>query len=181
VFARTKRLTLRPGWAEDAAELARTIDHQEVARMLARVPWPYDNSDAEAFLSLPTRLTEPRLLILEHVGNTAHIVGGIGLHREGDAHELGYWLTPGAWGRGIATEAGRAVIDMARETLGLRQLHARHFLDNPASGKVLRTLGFRATGEVKRMRSRAREGASPCATYTLDLVQEDRSVSRMAA
>ena len=181
MFARTMRLTLRPGWAEDAAELARAIDHQEVARMLSRVPWPYDLSDAEAFLSLPTSLTEPRLLILEHVGTAAQIVGGIGLHRTGNAHELGYWLTPGAWGRGIAIEAGRAVIDMARETLGLRQLHARHFLDNPASGTVLRNLGFRAMGGVNRMHSRAREGASPCATYTLDLVPEDRSVPRMAA
>ena len=52
-------------------------------------------------------------------------------------HELGYWLTPDAWGRGYATEAGEAVLAMARHALGLQRLDARHFVDNPASGRVL--------------------------------------------
>ena len=41
MFARTKRLTLRPGWPEDAPDIARAIGHEEVVRMLAKVPWPY--------------------------------------------------------------------------------------------------------------------------------------------
>src|SRR3546814_18039311 len=60
------------------------------------------------------------------------------LFRSGDdgAHELGYWLTPAVWGRGYATEAGHAVIAMARHALGYRRLHAWHFVDNPASARV---------------------------------------------
>ena len=50
MFARTKRLTLRPGWPEDAALLSEAIAHEAVATRLARVPWPYTLDDAAAFL-----------------------------------------------------------------------------------------------------------------------------------
>jgi RimJ/RimL family protein N-acetyltransferase len=53
MFARTNRLTLRPAWPEDAAELAAAIDHEAVTRMLSRVPYPYTLSDAEAFCAVP--------------------------------------------------------------------------------------------------------------------------------
>ena len=48
MFARTERLTLRPPWPEDAPALLAAIGHAEVARMLARVPWPYGAEDAAA-------------------------------------------------------------------------------------------------------------------------------------
>ena len=38
MFARTKRLTLRPGWPEDAAAIAQAIGHEEVVTKLSRVP-----------------------------------------------------------------------------------------------------------------------------------------------
>src|SRR3546814_5651513 len=82
-------------------------------------------------------------------GANAEIVGGIDFHRGDDgAHELGYWLTPAVWGRGYATEAGHAVIAMARHALGYRRLPAWHFVDNPASARVLAKLGFRPTGRT---------------------------------
>ena len=51
MFARTKRLTLRPAWPEDAPAIVRAIGHEEVVRMLSKVPWPYRLADAEAFLT----------------------------------------------------------------------------------------------------------------------------------
>lgn len=105
MFALTPRLTLRPGWPEDAPALAHAIGHRPVVNRLARAPWPYGLGDAEAFLSLPRGAAEPRFVIIERSGEH-RLIGGIGLHRadNGD-HELGYWLTPDAWGRGYATEA----------------------------------------------------------------------------
>lgn len=181
MFAITKRLTLRPGWPEDAEALAAAIGHESVIRNLARVPWPYAISDAEAFLALPRSGHEPRLQIFERAGNVARLVGGIGIDVGGaNGHELGYWLTPGAWGRGYATEAGRVVVAMARDALRLDRLHAMHFVDNPASGHVLRKLGFRATGRVEPRPSRGRGVAAPCALYELDL-DEDRTALPLAA
>ncbi len=58
---------------------------------------------------------------------------------------MGYWVARADWNRGFATEAGEALIDIAR-TLRLGGIEAAHFVDNPASGRVLEKLGFRDTG-----------------------------------
>jgi hypothetical protein len=70
-------------------------------------------------------------------------------------------------GQGYATEAGRAVLSLAR-TLGHKVLMARHFLDNPASGRVLRKLGFAPTASGERF-SLGRGVAAPSLAYALDL------------
>ncbi|WP_293877909.1 MULTISPECIES: GNAT family N-acetyltransferase [unclassified Sphingomonas] len=171
MFARTNRLTLRPAWPEDAPALAQAIGHEAVTRMLMRVPFPYGVADAEAFAARPRAAHEPRFLILSHQAVEPALVGGIALTDHGGASgvELSYWLTPSAWGRGYATEAGRAVVDMARHALPLRRLSAWHFADNPASGAVLHKLGFRATGQTVMRESLARREAAPAVSYDLDL------------
>lgn len=184
MFARTKRLTLRPGWPEDARALSEAIGHEAVVRKLARVPWPYALGDAESFLAQPRGSTEPSFLIFVHEGAGVRLVGGIGIHADpSGTHLLGYWLTPDAWGRGYATEAGRAVIDMARHALGYKRLHAWHFVDNPASGRVLAKLGFRPTGRIEPRPSLARGGTAPGVSYALALDEDDDAGDpvRMAA
>src|ERR1044072_7323231 len=149
MFVRTERLTLRPGWIEDAPEVARAIGYRSVCDKLAQVPWPYTLADAEAFLAAQQGAPNPALFIHEHVGGIVHLVGAIGIHEDGEGnHELGYWLTPNAWARGYATEAARGLIRMARESLRLKRLVSGHFIDTPASGRVLRKLGFRPTGRI---------------------------------
>ena len=69
---------------------------------------------------------------------------GLRPYREG-LLELGFHLRPEYWGRGLAEEAARAVIDYAFETLGLRSLFAGHHPDNAASQHVLMKLGFHFT------------------------------------
>ena len=170
MFALTPRLTLRPGWPEDAPELAHAIGHEMVVRDLARAPWPYGVADAEAMLSGTRAPDEPRFLIFDRTGPEQRLVGGIGIdpaNREGP--DLGYWIAPHAWGRGYATEAGRAVVAIARHSLRFRRLSAGHFVDNPASGRVLRKLGFRPTGRVVPRHSRGRGHAAPCALFELEL------------
>jgi RimJ/RimL family protein N-acetyltransferase len=176
MFARTTRLTLRPLWPEDAPALAAAIGHEAVIRNLARVPLPYTVADAEAFAGTPRSGEEPVFAILSHetADGTPRLVGGIGLHDAEDGVQLGYWLTPNAWGRGYATEAGRAVIGMARHALPLAEVRAWHFADNPASGRVLAKLGFRATGETRPRASVGRSALVPSVAYALDL--EDAAV-----
>lgn len=178
MFARTKRLTLRPSWPEEAETLTETIAHEQVAMKLARLPWPYTVGDAEAFLAVPRGPTDARFFILAHEGASARMVGGIGLNmlQRGSA-ELGYWLTPSAWGRGYATEAGRAVIEMARHALPLQRIEASHHLDNAASRRVLEKLGFR---EVSRapLYSLARGHDVESAVLALDL-DADADAARM--
>jgi RimJ/RimL family protein N-acetyltransferase len=168
MFARTKRLTLRPGWPEDAATLAAAIAHPEVASRLARVPWPYHLADAETFLSLPRGPHDAQFLVFDHEQDAPRLVGGIGLVGDGAARELGYWLTPAVWGRGYATEAAEAVVDMARHALPVRRLTAFHHAANAASGRVLTKLGFREVARTLR-HSLAQGGEVDSVMMTLDL------------
>ena len=182
MFARTKRLTLRPGWPEDAAAIAEAIGHEAVVGMLAQVPWPYTPDHARAFVERPRGPADVALLILAHEGGRPRLVGGIGIHPAGDgARELGYWLTPSAWGRGYATEAGQAVVAIARHALGLKRLVSGHFADNPASGRVLAKLGFRPAGRAMRY-SAGRGAEVPCNLFELDLAEaEELPTAALAA
>ncbi|HET9336851.1 MAG TPA: GNAT family N-acetyltransferase, partial [Sphingomicrobium sp.] len=83
------------------------------------------------------------------------------------------------WGKGFATEAGRALIDIAK-ALKLPRLEASHFLDNPASGRVLEKLGFKPTGLSAERYSCARGGEAMARLYRLSLMARG-GVEAMAA
>ena len=156
MFARTPRLLLRPGFPEDAPALAGAIADETIARNLANIPWPYSMRDAEAYLASPRNPGLPSCLIFERGDGPPQLAGACGLgRRPSGAVELGYWLARPFWGRGIATEACSALIEIAR-TLELPRLEGSHFLDNPASGRVLEKLGFEPTGIVAPRLSCAR-------------------------
>ncbi len=193
MFARTPRLTLRPGWPEDAAALTKAIAHEAVAFNLARLPWPYGVDHAADWLTKPQRRGDLSLLIMAHDDDSPHLlpprlIGAIGIHpdagRDGQrgGHELGYWLTPDAWGRGYASEAGRAMLGIARHAMGLKRLTSGHFMDNPASGRVLAKLGFRTTG-VEMRHCLAMGIDKPCATLEMSLEEQGSrdDPERMAA
>ena len=73
----------------------------------------------------------------------------------------------GALGAGVSPrEAARAAISFAFERLGLGRLRSGHAFDNPASGLVLRKLGFEPTGET-RVWSRPRGQEIAQLTYAL--------------
>ena len=63
--------------------------------------------------------------------------------------DLGYALLPFARGRGVATEAARAVLEHARDHLGFDRLLAITAMDNPASVRVLEKIGFQAAGTTR--------------------------------
>ena len=169
MFARTERLLLRPGFAEDAALLAEALKDEGVARNLSTLPWPTAPDQAAEFLTAPQHPLLPRLLMVKRTSGTPRVIGGIGIDRhvadDGTAEfSFGYWIARRYWGLGFATEAGRAVLRMAR-TNGLPRLTASHFIDNPASGAVLRKLGFRPTGRIILRHNPARGTAARAALF----------------
>lgn len=173
MFARTDRLLLRPGWAEDAPALAEAISDERIVRHLATAPWPYRLRDAEAFLAQPRDPVLPSLLLFERTAGAPRLVGSCGLgRRPSGAVEMGYWIARPHWGRGYATEAGRALIGIAR-ALGIRQLEGSHFLDNPASGRVLEKLGFEPVGITAPRMSCARGAEAQARLMRLVLASEE--------
>jgi RimJ/RimL family protein N-acetyltransferase len=172
MFLRTQRLFLRPAWLEDAPELARAIGHEPVVRMLSRAPWPYHEEHARDWIGVAHDPYLPNLLITLP-GEGGRIAGCVGLHENADAApgqvEVGYWVEPGSWGRGYATEALSGVLSLAR-LAGHKRIFSRHASDNPASGRVLRKAGFRPTGRARPFRSLGRDTARLVAPeYAVDL------------
>lgn len=141
----TERLVLRPLKREDAGPISLFCSDFNVARMLARIPHPYPPGAAEAFVerALSGRVPETVYAIESVHGAPTGFVGVTGLRRvEGEPDpRLGYWLGRPAWGRGMATEAVRAVIDEGFAQ-GLERLASDVFLDNAASRRVLEKTGF---------------------------------------
>ena len=79
--------------------------------------------------------------------------GSIGPHEHQDgAWEFGYNLRRDAWNQGYATEATKAMIELAIKEYGVRTFVAGHAADNPASGRVMEKCGlhFDHDGEYSR-------------------------------
>jgi ribosomal-protein-serine acetyltransferase len=74
----------------------------------------------------------------------AEVVGGCGLHERigPGGQEIGYWVRLGYTGRGYATAAARALVDMAFALPLVTHLEIHHDVANPASGRVPEKLGF---------------------------------------
>jgi RimJ/RimL family protein N-acetyltransferase len=155
----TERLCLRRLNVEDGARIAQFSSDFEVARMTSRVPHPHPVVAAEGFV-LITRARETlgrdHVFAIELKGEG--LIGLIGAHQgEGARHEIGFWLGRPFWGQGLASEALCAFVRKAR---GLGALEAGHFVDNPASGRVLAKAGFVYTGATALAYSLARGAAA---------------------
>jgi len=141
------------GWREgDRDTLVRFANNRRVWRNLKdRFPHPYTAADAEAWLAL-SRTSPGRTGWAIEVDELA--VGGIGLEPLADIHiqvaHIGYWLGEPYWGRGIATDAVRAVSDYALGQLGFLRLEAPVFAWNPASMRVLEKCGFEREGVMRK-------------------------------
>ena len=155
MFAVPPRLLLRPGWPEDAEALFAAINDQAIVRNLVKAPWPYRLEDARQFLSLPSDPASPRWLIFSRTDGAPQLAGCIGLDalENGDV-EIGYWIS-----------------------LGHRRLVASHFVDNPASGTVLRKLGFTPTGQTIGLFSRGRNREVQAVEFSCLL--EDKQTSEV--
>ena len=177
MFHRSERLFLRPVWEDDAPAIYRGIAEEAIVRNLARAPWPYAMEDAISFVKSQRDPRQPNFAIT--LPDNGEYIGQVGFGPDEDGFlQVGYWIARKHWGRGYATEATRAALDVGR-MIGLGRVVAAHFTDNPASGKVLRNAGFRPTGEILPLYSRARGARHPAARYVIDLDDDEASPQGM--
>ncbi|MEM8987307.1 MAG: GNAT family N-acetyltransferase [Pseudomonadota bacterium] len=158
---RTPRLTLRPLARADATRLAEICSDYELARMTSRVPHPYDRDSAEAFLEYLETADDENVFAI--TAPNGELIGNAGLTRTGlKTYELGYLVASDRRGCGVASEAARALALYALDAFGARRVTSGHYVDNPASGRVLWKTGFRPTGEIVRQWSEGRKGHVLC-------------------
>jgi RimJ/RimL family protein N-acetyltransferase len=131
----SERLVLRPQTEADIPAIVAGLNDFEVVRHLTRVPYPYSEDDARAWLG---KLQPPRPgaahFAIEFEGK---MVGVIGLE-----NELGYWLDRRFHGRGLMTEACVALLDWHFATYPGDLVPSGAHAENTASLNVQRKLGF---------------------------------------
>ena len=77
------------------------------------------------------------------------LIGMIEVRVVGHRAEIGYALAQAAWGQGYATEAARAVVELALTLPGVRRVWAFHDVENVASGRVLEKAGMEREGLLR--------------------------------
>ena len=138
----TPRLRLRPWSDADASAL---FDLARDPRIGTLCGWkPFECID-DAHEALSTVLAAPDSYAVT-LASTGEIVGSIALRIDRDSPEarvadIGYWIGAPYWGKGYATEAGKAIIDRARE-LSVKTMVLKYFDGNDASRRVSEKLGF---------------------------------------
>ena len=145
---KTKRLILRPIGNRDAQNISTLAGDIEIARMTGAIPYPYPVISAEFFI-MTNRENRRRGLCYNYavtLRDNDQLMGVVGVFRRGEnaAFELGYWLGKPYWNHGYTTEASAAILREAQNHLGVSHIAAGVFVDNPASMKVLKKLGFKS-------------------------------------
>ena len=138
-----------PGWSMrrwregDEAALQRAADDERIARWMSDTwPSPYTLSDAQWWV---------REGAATHGSNWAlclHDVaqGGLGAHpQRGFLRcnvEVGWWLSPAHWGRGVVPLAGQELLRLALADLEVTRVFAPVHAHNEPSMRVARKLGM---------------------------------------
>ena len=148
----TDRILLRPWCESDAEALFKYASDPNVG---PRAGWPPHKSVEESMEIIRTIFGNDTTWAIA-LKATGEAIGAIGYGpscdcrlpaRDGEPL-AGYWVAKPYWNRGICTEALALMIKHIRETTDIPSLISGHFIDNPASGRVMEKCGFVPTGET---------------------------------
>ena len=142
----TPRLILRAPMRGDVPAIVKLADNRNIAEKLSRLPSPYTRADAIAFVEIYAQRPDERpFAITTHAGEFLGVVGFS--YAMGQHPELGYWLGEPHWGKGIMTEAVKALLETAFATGLYPVVRARALRTNAQSINVLEKAGFRNVGK----------------------------------
>jgi RimJ/RimL family protein N-acetyltransferase len=163
----TPRCVLRPPRRSDVPALVPLVGDWRVARP-TRIPHPYLTRDGYNFVrdADQKRRKGTGLALVILAKEDGRLIGGTGINRidwGNQYFELGYWIAPSEWGKGIATEAAYAVCREGFRTLRMHRIEAHVYAFNPRSARVLRKIGFRKEG---RLREGHRDGRTWVDVYS---------------
>ena len=149
------RILLRPWHESDADALFKWASDPEVG---PRAGWPPHKSVEESREIINTIFNNDSTwaIVLKERGEDSAPIGAIGygpscdcnLPAREDEPLIGYWVSRHYWNEGICTEALRLMLEHIAKTTNIPSLISGHFIDNPASGRVMEKCGFIATGET---------------------------------
>lgn len=153
VSIETQRLVLRAYRASDVDDVVAYASDEAFSRYLPAVPFPYAHTDAVTFLAT-TALLDASVHASWAIECERQAIGGISLRIERDSQRasLGYGMGQCWWGRGITTEAARAVVAYGFDTLSLERISATANARNIGSQRVMQHLGMTHEGTLRSHR-----------------------------
>lgn len=161
----TERLVMRRPNETDVPALAALANNRRIADMLGRMPHPYGEREARAFAAQQAERSAGVVYALT-LSEDGAFVGCAGLNATERGLELGYWIGEPFWGRGLATEAAHALVDLAFRDTEVAVLHASCRVINPASRRVIHKCGFQYAAQG--MMNALVAGQVPIERYRLD-------------
>ena len=148
----TERILLRPWLDSDAEALYKYASEPEVGE---RAGWPPHQSVEESLEIIRSVFLNDTTWAIE-LKETGEAIGAMGYMpvcelnlsaRKGEPL-VGYWVGKPYWNQGICTEALQLMLEYIRKETSYTSLICSHFIDNPASGRVMEKCGFLPTGET---------------------------------
>ena len=149
----TGRIILRPWRDSDAPALYKWASDPDVG---PRAGWAPHRSVDESLEVIRTVFRDATNTWAIELKETGEAIGAMGYGpscecnlpaRDGEPL-VGYWIAKPYWDKGICTEALGLMIEHIRHLTGIKSLISGHFVDNPASGRVMEKCGFIPTGET---------------------------------
>lgn len=143
----TPRLLLTPFEPSDWAFFRSLREDRDIMRFMASIA-----SEKETRRVFAARLAAQHTFVIRTHDNDTPL-GDIGLHVSAEYREeadIGYTVIPQAQGRGIASEALRAVCDYAFNQVGVKAVNAYVLADNVGSVRVLEKTGFVRTQVLEK-------------------------------
>ncbi|MDM5227329.1 GNAT family protein [Cytobacillus sp. NJ13] len=147
----TERLILRKVTLDDTEDMYLYASDEEVTKS---VTWDTHSSltDTIEFINkfLP-QYDAPWGIELKENGKFIGTVHFVWWQPEHDSAEIGYVLSKEYWGKGLITEAARAIISFGFDSMNLVRIQARCFLENKGSERVMEKLGMSFEGISRRV------------------------------
>ena len=151
----TDRLVLRPFAAEDAAAMyANWASDSEVTKFLT---WPTHGSVEISAMVLADWISYYEeenfyqwAIVPKELGQPIGSIGVVGQKDDLACVEIGYCIGRNWWHQGIVTEALQAVVDFFFREVGANRVEAKHDVNNPNSGAVMRKCGMTFEGTLRQ-------------------------------
>ena len=148
----TDRIILRPWHESDAEALYKYASDPDVG---SRAGWPPHKSVEESLEVIRTVFNNDTMwaIVLKETGEAIGAMGympkcELNLSARKGEPLVGYWIGKPYWNKGICTEALQLMLDYIRHETNYSSLISSHYIDNPASGRVMEKCGFVPTGET---------------------------------
>ena len=141
----TRRLILRLPVASDLVAISRLINDPVIAQNTGLIRYPYPVSSGRKWIAAVHRAAGPSFhmpYLLTLRSNPRLIAGAVGISvRENGIPTIGYWVAKPYRRRGFASEAARAVIQLAFSRSDVTAIGATARTSNAASQRVLERTG----------------------------------------